>query len=604
MSGRTFTATIQTLACALAMAGCAARTEGAGFGGDDVGASTDGALSFEAYRDTVYHEPWEHGIYVVDGDVPIPDDKRLREHWRARFGAPGALIVHHPGGEDARWDRARASNLTYCVSTSFGDRYDRVVAAMDAAAAEWEAAADVDLVHVEAEDGACTATNERVIFDVRPVRGAYYYARAFFPDYERTRRNVLINESSFTPSQDELTLTGILRHELGHALGFRHEHTRPESGRCYEDSRWRALTAYDRASVMHYPHCNGTGSWALEITDRDREGAAALYGPPSDEPPPEPPAEGSSHRVFVAEGEARFVGPFDVDPGTVFAAATRGWGDADLYVRFGAPPTETDFDCRPFAEGADEECHLDVPADAPRVYVSVHGRETAAVDLELAYDGAPYAGTAVDDHAAIVEVANTATLEALDVDLALDVRAATNIVEQRPFATLAALDDVAWVGPAALEAIHDYARASRSDDELVLELANTASFEVLDLDVGLDRRAAEGIVAQRPFTTMDRLDAVPYVGPVALEQLRAWARRSEEPPEEPADPPADGDAAVLELANTASFETLDVDVGLDVRAARNIVDQRPFATIAELDAVPWVGPAALEAMRTHVGATP
>jgi hypothetical protein len=40
--------------------------------------------------------------------------------------------------------------------------------------------------------------------------------------------------------------------------------------------------------------------------------------------------------------------------------------------------------------------------------------------------------------------------------------------------------------------------------------------------VPLDRRAAEGIVQGRPFDAVEDLDAVPYVGPVALDALLAY----------------------------------------------------------------------------------
>jgi hypothetical protein len=73
------------------------------------------------------------------------------------------------------------------------------------------------------------------------------------------------------------TLTGVLRHELGHTIGFRHEHTRPEAGTCFEDNDWRALTQYDSASVMHYPQCNGTQDGDLVLTSADKSGARALY---------------------------------------------------------------------------------------------------------------------------------------------------------------------------------------------------------------------------------------------------------------------------------------------------------------------------------------
>jgi len=54
--------------------------------------------------------------------------------------------------------------------------------------------------------------------------------------------------------------------------------------------------------------------------------------------------------------------------------------------------------------------------------------------------------------------------------------------------------------------------------------------------------------------------------------------------------------AVLRIANESSLEVLDDEVGLDARAARAIVDARTkdgaFETVAELDAVKFVGPAA------------
>jgi hypothetical protein len=74
------------------------------------------------------------------------------------------------------------------------------------------------------------------------------------------------------------SLAGVLRHELGHTLGFVHEHVRIRSG-CYEDGEWRGLTPYDSASVMHYPQCSGTQRGDLTITALDVAGALAVYGP-------------------------------------------------------------------------------------------------------------------------------------------------------------------------------------------------------------------------------------------------------------------------------------------------------------------------------------
>jgi hypothetical protein len=51
---------------------------------------------------------------------------------------------------------------------------------------------------------------------------------------------------------------------------------------------------------------------------------------------------------------------------------------------------------------------------------------------------------------------------------------------------------------------------------------------------------------------------------------------------------------VLTVANEVSLDVLDDDVGLSRRAASNIVAGREYSTLAELDAVPYVGPLAFE----------
>ncbi|HEY5945299.1 MAG TPA: M57 family metalloprotease [Kofleriaceae bacterium] len=187
------------------------------------------------------------------------------------------LIVNRVGGTDDKWSAATAANLTYCVSSSsFGSRYSAVVSALDSATAAWEATANVNFVHLAQYDGDCNARTNGVIFDVRQVQTTQYLARSFFPSTSRRSRNILISSSSFG-NISPWTLTGVLRHELGHTLGFRHEHTRPEAGTCFEDNNWRALTAYDSSSVMHYPQCNGTQKGDLVLTTLDKTGAHSLY---------------------------------------------------------------------------------------------------------------------------------------------------------------------------------------------------------------------------------------------------------------------------------------------------------------------------------------
>jgi hypothetical protein len=243
--------------------------------------------AFEEFERSTYREPFPGGKYIVSGDIAIPDGKRLREFFELRIkqepSGPlsDALIVHQVGGRDAVWDETLKRHLTYCVSSTFGDRQQQVIRDMKAAAGAWEAVADVQYIHVAAEDADCTPDNANVVFDIRPVNvDGQYLARAFFPNEERAERNVLIDGSSFNLDPGAaLQLVGILRHELGHTLGWRHEHTRPESGTCFEDNDWRPLTDYDRFSVMHYPQCNGGADWSLKLTNLDKNGAACVYGP-------------------------------------------------------------------------------------------------------------------------------------------------------------------------------------------------------------------------------------------------------------------------------------------------------------------------------------
>ena len=162
----------------------------------------------------------------------------------------------------------------------------------------------------------------------------------------------------------------------------------------------------------------------------------------------------------------------------------------------------------------------------------------------------------------------------------------------------------------------------------VLALVNDPAVDLalLDDDVGLDRRAAENIVAHRDglpgtadddlFDDLAELDSVPYVGDSALNKLLTYAEThgygsgggGEAPTEEAME------AATLALVNDPLVDlvVLDDDVGLDRRAAQNIVAHRDgvdglpstgdddlFDDIVELDDISYVGPTALAALRDY-----
>lgn len=244
----------------------------------DTSSTTDQNGTFEEFRARTHREPWEGGAYIVEGDIPIVGDDALYDYWASLM--PGALSIKTNDGDDVRWSPTLKRRLTYCVDGSFGPVRDvQLKRALESAAREWEAAADVDFIHVPQHDGSqCTSSNGNVIFNVRMVNDAPYSARAFFPDEARSSRELIVHIGTFgnTPGG----LTGVMGHELGHALGFRHEHIRPEQGgSCTDegDDDWRGLTSYDANSIMHYLACGGTADqhwW----TGLDRSGAASVYG--------------------------------------------------------------------------------------------------------------------------------------------------------------------------------------------------------------------------------------------------------------------------------------------------------------------------------------
>ncbi|MFQ6172413.1 M57 family metalloprotease [Oryzobacter sp. R7] len=241
--------------------------------------STDGAPSFQEFRASTFKD--FDTQYIVNGDEPAATDGVLRQFYDTMVAQPDTdvdgLIVNRVNGQDDKWSASQALNLTYCVSTKFGADYSRVVSAMTAGVGQWEAATTkVNFTHVTTQDGSCTTRNNAIVFSVEPTRTTQYIARAFFPSSPKSSRNVLVNAASLY-NAGSWTPSNIMAHELGHTLGFRHEHTRPEAGTCFEDNNWRALTPYDSASIMHYPQCNGTSD-DLSMTDQDRAGVRALYG--------------------------------------------------------------------------------------------------------------------------------------------------------------------------------------------------------------------------------------------------------------------------------------------------------------------------------------
>lgn len=223
--------------------------------------------------------------YVAEGDLLLTEARLAAYADGGQANTPrpprrkrDELVGVLRGGRIVRWKPGL--ELTYTIrKSSFTEaNYKTVRGAMQRATQAWEATCGVSFVHrVELDDG----DGDGALFRVRQVdTGGRLIAAAFFPDEPAARRQLIIDPSFYTTSFDQ---DGVLRHELGHVLGFRHEHIRPEaSALCPKEDLANTINLsleYDPKSVMHY-FCGGVGSKELAISETDVIAAQRVYGPP------------------------------------------------------------------------------------------------------------------------------------------------------------------------------------------------------------------------------------------------------------------------------------------------------------------------------------
>lgn len=236
--------------------------------------------AWEEFRSSATRVVAGRTIYVVEWDRPIESELELRHYYDA-LQRKDALIVNLYDGVDDIWYADGTVSLSYCVSDTFDVNKSRAVVEMASATAAWASSINVSFSYVSSQDATCTGDNTNVTFAVMPWDEGG--ACAFVPSGDGcVPRTLVIDfddvDTSYPKIAPNLTSVGVFRHELGHILGFRHEHARPDGpSRCREYD-WRELTVYDQGSVMHYPWCDGVLTTDWSLTALDVAGATSLYG--------------------------------------------------------------------------------------------------------------------------------------------------------------------------------------------------------------------------------------------------------------------------------------------------------------------------------------
>ena len=248
------------------------------------------AEHYEAFLRQVEELP--DGSFLIDGDIWVPDDAELQRVWRDFFASDHRMDPHLPElvqsetglgvvtspliSSGALGDR----DLTYCLSNDFTAAQQTIVANCLAIAANtWRPWTGVRFRYVPDENALCTRQNNRVDFHVRPLTASEQadlptrLADTFLPGRPRSMRRLRIRPSIIA---NDARFRGLLLHELGHMLGFVHEHAvRPDTGCFNPNASGTMVTPYDSSSIMHYDWCNGARGHALSRLDQ--LGAQCVY---------------------------------------------------------------------------------------------------------------------------------------------------------------------------------------------------------------------------------------------------------------------------------------------------------------------------------------
>jgi hypothetical protein len=241
-----------------------------------------------------------NGYYLIDGEFLLTDEQ-VDVHFSrppiSSFSKTGIqtnknsqeLLVNTIKVEEGitldYWAEPEKRHLTYAIDEeSFPtiEEYNFVVDNISQAAQQWNdlcKKCKIKFEHLKQFDQEPTLND--VVFIVKRVNVfGWYIANAFFPSTDKDERYLKIDGSYFNKNM-KYDPVGVMRHELGHILGYRHEHLHKDSScnKSDENKNFKSISgeSVDNFSVMH-KLCKSGGSQDLAFTDIDKKSHQLLYG--------------------------------------------------------------------------------------------------------------------------------------------------------------------------------------------------------------------------------------------------------------------------------------------------------------------------------------
>jgi hypothetical protein len=281
-------------------------------------------LAWDEFEATVQKLP--EGGFMVEGDIWLPTEDQLFAYFEETYLNVGEKSIVDLVSAGVRNVRSPATRIGYCYATTGwglantadlngdGDTTDpqeswtaptlaSVQPTLEAGMDQWERVANVDFVLVTPPPANCTNS-------IPPITGIDFVVQHYggTTAIGPLPSNTWANEQLKIPPGGLAGAPNFAAHEVGHSLGFRHEHIHTLSGNtlptapaapgfCFEDkvdgavqdgdfdvngAQFEELTAFDTLSTMKYSTCATSQNVSnLPVSALDGVGARALYGAPA-----------------------------------------------------------------------------------------------------------------------------------------------------------------------------------------------------------------------------------------------------------------------------------------------------------------------------------